>query len=319
MVFLPDTDDDEQLTTDTMRTGRTPLSTLRHLAGWLLLACLPALALADHVEEALLARADALRAGDLPALERRATRGDAEAQLLLGEAYHRGRVVARDDAAASAWFERAAGGGNPLAQYWLGRKHDLGDAVAHDQAVAAAWYRRAAEQGLVAAQNRLGELHARGLGVEQDFAEALAWFQRAAVQGDADAEANLAAMHYHGRGVDRDYHQAFVLFHRAALHGNDGALLILGNMSLHGLGTERSLVHAYQWYALASVAHSGDERTAGLAESMLDRLGPHMSKAQIDEALTTAGRWSIDLGMPVAVSPETGLLLLEQPRARQKN
>ena len=109
---------------------------------------------------------------------------------------------------------------------------------------------------------------------------------------------NLAAMYYHGRGVDRDYQQAFTLFHRAALDGSKSALLILGNMALHGLGTERSLVQAYRWYDIASQTPGEDERTAELAESMVERLGPHMNDAQIDEALALASRWSADIGAP---------------------
>lgn len=254
---------------------------------------------AEHVDQALLARADSLAPRALPALERRAARGDAEAAILLGEAHHRGRIVTRDDTAATEWFTRAAETGVPLAQYWLARKHDLGDAVGQDRHVAARWYRRAAEQGYANAQNRLGELYVRGLGVDQDYREALRWFERAAGQRHAGATANLAAMHYHGRGVDRDYQKAFELFHRAALQGSEAALLILGNMALHGLGTERSLVDAYRWYDLATQVHGegpDDERTAGMAETMLERLGPHLTDGEIREARAAAIRWSDDLG-----------------------
>ncbi|HEY5789565.1 MAG TPA: tetratricopeptide repeat protein [Gammaproteobacteria bacterium] len=259
------------------------------LLGWLLL---PPAAQAEHVADALLAHAAQLTAGQLPALERRAAAGDAEARLLLGEAYHLGRAVPRDDSVAQRWFTLAADSGAALAQYWLGRKHDAGEQVSQDYALAAQWYRRAAEQGLAAAQNRLGELYLRGLGVDQDYAAALDWFRRAAEQGHDEGLANLAAMHYHGRGVDRDYHAAFVLFHRAAVAGNDAALLTLGNMALHGLGTERSLVDAYRWYGLATYTSHHDPRAAALAESMLERLGPHLSDSQIDDAFDSARAWA---------------------------
>jgi len=249
------------LTVSTFRSGRG--LALRVLIG-LVLACLASSLAADHFDHALLARADQLKATDLPGLEKRASKGDAEASILLGEVYHRGRIVVRDDAVATGWFTLAAETGVPLAQFWLARKHDLGDALSRDQAVAATWYRRAAEQGYANAQDRLGELYARGLGVDQDFAAALLWFKRAAAQHHSAAMTNL----------------------------------ILGNMALHGLGTERSLVQAYQWYDLASHGYGDDERTAELAESMLDRLGPHMTTTQIDDALTAATLWSNDLGTP---------------------
>ena len=262
----------------------------------LLVACAPLLAVADHTEQALLAQLGKLHQGDIPALERRAARGDDEAQILLGEAYHQGIAVRRDDRVATRWFTAAGNGGSPLGQYWLGRKHDLGDAVSHDLTAAADWYRRAAEQGLAPAQNRLGELYVRGLGVEQDFGAALAWFGLAAEQNDPDAERNLAAMYYHGRGVDRDYQQAFVLFHDAAVDGNNNALLTLGNMSLHGLGTRRSLVEAYRWYGRASHAEDGDERDVELAETMLEKIGPHLSESELDRALAETRDWPTAAG-----------------------
>jgi TPR repeat protein len=246
---------------------------------------------ADHVDEALLARAETVRPGDLPALERRAAQGDAEAAILLGEVHHRGRIVPADDAIATGWFTLAAETGVPLAQYWLARKHDLGATLSHDQEVAAEWYRRAAEQGYAAAQNRLGELYEHGLGVDQDFSEALTWYRHAAEQRHPAAEANLAAMHYHGRGVDRDYRQAYTLFQRAARDGNQAVLLILGNMVLHGLGTAPSLVDAYGWFSLASRASGGSQRHAEQAEQMLDKLELQLNDAQIGEALARSQEW----------------------------
>ena len=267
--------------------GRRPW----HALLLLVLACGATSLAADHVDEVLLARAETVRPGDLPALERRAAQGDAEASILLGEVHHRGRIVPPDDAIATGWFTLAAETGVPLAQYWLARKHDLGTTLNHDQAVAAEWYRRAAGQGHAEAQNRLGELYEHGLGVDQDFSEALAWYRRAAEQRHPAAEANLAAMHYHGRGVDRDYRQAYTLFHRAARDGNEAVLLILGNMVLHGLGTAPSVVDAYGWFSLASRTPGGSQHHAELAEQMLEKLGPHLSDAQIGEALARSNDW----------------------------
>ena len=257
----------------------------------LMLACGATPLAADHVDEALLARAETVRPNDLPTLERRAAKGDAEAAILLGEVHHRGRIVPPDDAIATGWFTLAAETGVPLAQYGMARKHELGASLSHDQAVAAAWYRRAAEQGYAEAQNRLGELYEHGLGVDQDFSEALTWYRRAAEQRHPAAEANLAAMHYHGRGVDRDYRQAHTLFLRAARDGSEAALLILGNMALHGLGTAPSLVDAYGWYSLASRAPGGSQRHAELADQMLEKLGPHLDDAEIGEALARSNDW----------------------------
>jgi TPR repeat protein len=54
-----------------------------------------------------------------------AEQGDAEAQMMLGAAYHLGLGIARDQAQAFHWLKRAASQGNDLAAGFLRRVDDI--------------------------------------------------------------------------------------------------------------------------------------------------------------------------------------------------
>ncbi|HTK83709.1 MAG TPA: tetratricopeptide repeat protein [Patescibacteria group bacterium] len=65
--------------------------------------------------------------------------------------------------------------GDADAQVLLGEHYEDGDGVKQNYGKAAGWYERAADQGNARAQNRLGYLYLRGLGVPQDYSEAYFW------------------------------------------------------------------------------------------------------------------------------------------------
>lgn len=122
-------------------------------------------------------------------MRRRAEAGDAEAAFALGLAFEHGRGVARDLAAAAAWYRRAAEAGEARAQNNLGWLYQTGAGVARDYRAAAAWYRRAAAQDQRDALGNLGLLYDQGLGVPRDRPRALALLRRAASLGDREAAA----------------------------------------------------------------------------------------------------------------------------------
>ena len=65
---------------------------------------------------------------------------------------------------------------NEHAQFDLGVALAQGQGVAKDEAAAAAWYRKAAVQGHAGAQSNLGAMLAQGRGVATDEAGAMAWY-----------------------------------------------------------------------------------------------------------------------------------------------
>ena len=82
---------------------------------------------------------------------------------------------------------RRAEKGDAKAQFVLGLKYDTGKGVPQDSAEAAKWYRKAAEQGYADAQFNLGTMYDEGRGVHQDYAEAAKWYRKAKDQGVASS------------------------------------------------------------------------------------------------------------------------------------
>lgn len=141
---------------------------------------------------ALLLAAPVLAADvDINALQSKAAKGDAVAQLNLGAAYDNGLGVERDVDKAIEWYRKAADQGLAEAQFNLA--HIL---VSEDiSTVGAAEYMlKAAEQGMADAQYLMGVTYAEGIGVEPDEEKARLWLKRAVAQGQKDAAKFLKKM-----------------------------------------------------------------------------------------------------------------------------
>ncbi len=129
-------------------------------------------------------------------------------------AYQRG-----DYATAIRLLRPLADKGNAWAQILLGDLSDKGQGVPQDYAKAAMWYRKAAEKGNADAQIRLAEMYYFGRGVPdapQDYAKAAMWYRKAADKGNADAQIRLGEMYKNGKGVPQDFVQAHMWFNLAA-------------------------------------------------------------------------------------------------------
>jgi TPR repeat protein len=129
-------------------------------------------------------------AGIDPALLAKANAGDAASQVLVGESYAAGKLVARDTKLAVAWYRKAAGQGDLAGELHLAALlRDGGKGFPRDMAQAAAWYRKAAEQGDPGAQATLGVLYSMGQGVPHNDVEAYYWLDlAAAVKGPNQAQ-----------------------------------------------------------------------------------------------------------------------------------
>jgi TPR repeat protein len=125
---------------------------------------------------------------DYPVLRREAEKGDADAQLNLGERYYDERIrnPARD-AEAQKWFRLAADQGNPRAEDRLGWIYFRGNGVPQDYTEAAKWFRRAADHGNLDAMTRLGNLYREGKGVRRDPDEGRRWINKASGIASAPA------------------------------------------------------------------------------------------------------------------------------------
>ena len=116
-----------------------------------------------------------------------AKRGDAEAQLHLGNMYKKGKGVPKDYKEAVRWYRKAAEQGEAVAQYKLGEMYYSGYGVPeYDLKEAVRWYRKAAEQGYVRTQYTLGVMYRDGEGVPKDLVASYAWLNISAAQGYKD-------------------------------------------------------------------------------------------------------------------------------------
>jgi len=115
-----------------------------------------------------------------------AQQGDVDAQLMVGQLYHRGLGVRQNLRTAMNWYSAAALRGQSDAAYSLGML--LADR--QDYRGAHTWWLIASSQGQPDAQNDLGVMYDNGYGVKRDYVLAYMWFDVAASQGDQESTRN---------------------------------------------------------------------------------------------------------------------------------
>jgi len=118
------------------------------------------------------------------AYRKAADNGDADAQVLLGDAYRDGKGVQQNYTEAAAWYRKAAEAGNARGQCSLGLAYYSGHGVTwvYDQAVW--WFRKAAKTGHSPSQFNLGLAYIYGQGVPQSYSLAYMWVSISASSGE---------------------------------------------------------------------------------------------------------------------------------------
>lgn len=152
-----------------------------------------------------------------------ASRGNADAQLLLGLEYLDGAGAAKNESEAAQWISRAAAHGNAVAQYWLATLYANGRGVKADPALAMHWYEEAAMQGNRKAMHQLAVSYAEGWGASRNYAEAARWFSRAASLGYVDSAFNLGVLYERGLGMPQSLLDAYKWYSIAAAMGDKGS------------------------------------------------------------------------------------------------
>ena len=177
-----------------------------------------------------------------------ADKGNAEAQLELGERYYKVRKYSE----AAKWYLKAAVQGIPKAQYQLGLMHSQGNGIERDYKKAVDWYRKAAVLGNADAQMELAGMFEAGKGVGQSYAEAEMWYKKAAAQGSARAQYLLGCMYEYGKGVVQSNTLAFKLYQESAGRGYAQAKYSLGSMYEYGIGVSQDDETAIELYREAA-------------------------------------------------------------------
>jgi TPR repeat protein len=152
----------------------------------------------------------------IPALERLAESGNAEAIYHIGMAYQTGSGVTEDHAKALAAFRKGEALGDPLASYKLGCYFGGQGAglVAYDSALALKYKLVAAEAGYSLAQHDVGLHYARS----DDLQAARIWLERAATQGFVPSLMLLSALYNGAPAIAPDPVRSTAYF-RLALAG----------------------------------------------------------------------------------------------------
>ena len=193
----------------------------------------------------------ALTAHDVRALIDEAVTGDAQAQLMVGLAYHHGYGAQQMPTEAVKWCRMAAEQGLAQAQHLLGKMYQEGEGVEQDVSEAAKWFRAAAEQGFAEAQYDYGLLFLDGVGVPQDNSEAFKWFNLAAEQGSLGGQTFLGVMYVNGLGVPQNASEGLRHLGEAARRGSPMAQANLGALYANGVGVEQDNAEALTWLIVA--------------------------------------------------------------------
>ena len=109
-----------------------------------------------------------------------AERGNAEAQLGIGDILYIGKNYKE----ALPWYLRSAKQGNAKAQHSLAMIYGGAEGVPQNFAQANKWLMKAAERGRALAQYDLGLVYSKGRGVPNNSVKALMWFTLAAANKD---------------------------------------------------------------------------------------------------------------------------------------
>jgi hypothetical protein len=176
------------------------------------------------------------------------------------------KAVERGDyQAAMREFKQAAERGDAQAQVNLGNLYMKGLGVEQDYAAAGHWYRQAAEHGDPIGQSKLGILYYYGLGVDKNTDEAARWFVKAAEQGESSAAAVLGSMYAEGEGVIRDNVKSYYWYTLAADGGRTDALearaTLVDEMTPGEIGEALQRVGEWRQAQLKAAKSSGEGET----------------------------------------------------------
>ncbi len=236
----------------------------------------------------------AYRRGDFPVAQGlllpAATRGDAQAELLMGN-----MAALRADSEPAAreevrWYRLAADQGLATAQARLAACYATGSGVAQSDAEALKWYLLAAAQGDVQAAASLAYLYQFGSDVPQDYQEAAHWYRVAGEYGDALSQNMLGDFYASGVGVGRSATDSTAWYRLAADQGDPTGQYHLAVAYEEGLGVERDPVTAYAWVSLAlENLVERDQKDAAIR--LIGAISAHMSKDQVAAATRRASAW----------------------------
>ena len=189
-----------------------------------------------------------------------AEQGLANAQYHLGVCYANGTGTAVNKQEAFYWYKMAAEQGLAKAQFNLAICYDNGEGTAVNKPEAFRWYKAAAEQGIAVAQNNLAVCYNNGEGTAVNKPEAFRWYKKAAEQGMAIAQNNLGFCYEIGAGTAVNKTEAVCWYKAAARQRYTSAQYNLARCYENGIGTEVNKTEAFRWYKAAAYQGNASAR-----------------------------------------------------------
>jgi uncharacterized protein len=242
---------------------------------------------------------------------------DAAAMTLIGEIYHDGLAIKRDDEEAVRWWRLGAKFGDTQAAYEYGVAQLAGTGVKVDKSAARTAFLQAAQKGNLGALYNLGVLALQGVpdgkpdfalaadyfrrgaeggdgnsaysygvllregkGVALDTDKAAYWLKRAADEDIIAGQVEYAIMLFNGVGVTKDEAGAAKIFRLAAARHNPIAQNRLAHLYMTGRGVPKDVVRAALWGGLAKAAGLKDEKL----DKEIGKLTPEQTKQLNDLA-----------------------------------
>ena len=163
----------------------------------------------------------------------------------------------------SEWLTQMAEKGEAYAQLKLGEAYEKGEGLPPNEKEALKWYTKAAEQGEAHAQYKLYKIYENSHVIPQDAQKAKAWllkaletFTQAAQEGDAEAAFNLGHIYYwnsrqledEGQKKQKAWHlKATQGYAKAAQAGDSQSQHMLGRMYAGAEGVDKNLKKAREW------------------------------------------------------------------------
>ena len=230
-----------------------------------------------------------------------AQKGHANAQFLLAEIYHEGKLGNDQRTNCIPWFLKAAKQGHAKAQAIIGslaRYYPNNELLKSDQIIP--HLRDAAAKGELSAQLGLARRLRDGDGVAKNPTEALQWMKRAASNQArntrvSDAQYELASMYETGAGGERNLSEAWRLYLFAS-GVSPHAQYRVGRMYEEGTGVPTNHQQAAEFYWMTATRGWGPfegEAAERLLRLYSAGLGMPGDKTEVEKQLKRLGNSSV--------------------------
>lgn len=187
-------------------------------------------------------------------LVKAAEMGEPSAQSVLGTVIELGKYGFDVDIRESLnWYMKAAQKGNALAQLKVGDAYIEGDLLQRDEDKGIEYLTKAAEQNEIHAIHRLGLYYDQGLGeIKPNKELSFKWYMKGALLEDIRSEFRVGFCYLVGSGVEKNEKEAAKWLFKAGDKGHADAAYTVGTMLLREMAIGEDVEVAKVWFNKAA-------------------------------------------------------------------